>query len=141
MIAGFPLLSLVIWVPILAGLVVLASGGRNATLAKWLALLGSLLGFLVSIPLYIGFDAHHSGMQFTELRPWIETFHINYSLGVDGISVLFILLNSFTTVLVVIAGWRVIEKNVAQFGRFPDYVRLDQWRVRRARRDLVLRVL
>ena len=115
MIAGFPLLSLVIWVPILAGLVVLASGGRNATLAKWLALLGSLLGFLVSIPLYIGFDAHHSGMQFTELRPWIETFHINYSLGVDGISVLFILLNSFTTVLVVIAGWRVIEKNVAQY--------------------------
>ena len=115
MIAGFPLLSLVIWVPILAGLVVLAGGGRNATLAKWLALLGSLLGFLVSIPLYIGFDAHHSGMQFTEWRAWIETFHINYSLGVDGISVLFILLNSFTTVLVVIAGWRVIEKNVAQY--------------------------
>ena len=115
MIAGFPSLSLVIWAPILAGLVVLASGGRNPTLAKWLALLGALLGFLVSIPLYIGFDAHHSGMQFTELRPWIETFHINYSLGVDGISVLFILLNSFTTVLVVIAGWRVIEKNVAQY--------------------------
>ena len=115
MIAGFPLLSLVIWAPILAGLVVLASGDRNAALAKWLALIGSVLGFVISIPLYIGFDLHHSGMQFTELRPWIETFHINYSLGVDGISVLFILLNSFTTVLVVIAGWRVIEKNVAQY--------------------------
>ena len=115
MIAGFPPLSLVIWAPILAGLVVLASGDRNAALAKWLALIGSVLGFVISIPLYIGFDLHHSGMQFTELRPWIETFHINYSLGVDGISVLFILLNSFTTVLVVIAGWRVIEKNVAQY--------------------------
>jgi NADH-quinone oxidoreductase subunit M len=116
MIAGFPPLSLVIWAPIAAGLLVLATGSdRNAALARWLALAGSLVGFAVSIPLYTGFDPLAAGMQFSEMRPWIETFRINYHLGVDGISVLFILLNSFTTVLVVIAGWKVIEKKVAQY--------------------------
>jgi NADH-quinone oxidoreductase subunit M len=116
MIAGFPPLSLVIWVPIAAGLLVLATGAdRNAALARWLALAGSLVGLAVSIPLYTGFDPLAAGMQFSEMRPWIETFRINYHLGVDGISMLFILLNSFTTVLVVIAGWKVIEKKVAQY--------------------------
>jgi NADH-quinone oxidoreductase subunit M len=116
MIAGLPPLSLVIWTPILAGLLVLATGGdRNAAMARVLALIGAVLGLLVSIPLYIGFDSMRVGMQFSEMMPWIETFHINYHLGVDGISMLFILLNSFTTVLVVIAGWQVIEKKVAQY--------------------------
>jgi len=116
MIAGFPLLSLVIWVPILAGLLVLATGSdRNAALARWIALLGAMAGFAVSIPLYTQFEILNSGMQFTEMRPWIETFNVHYHLGVDGISVLFILLTSFTTVLVVMAGWKVIEKNVAQY--------------------------
>ena len=116
MIAGFPLLSLVIWAPIAAGLLVLATGtDRNAALARWLALAGSLVGLAVSLPLYTGFDSLASGMQFSEMRPWIETYRINYHLGVDGISMLFILLNSFTTVLVVIAGWKVIEKKVAQY--------------------------
>ncbi len=113
---GIPQLSLVIWVPILAGVAVLFTGSdRNAALARWLALLGALAGFLVAIPLYTGFDTLNPGMQFTEMHPWIETFNINYHLGVDGLSVLFILLTSFTTVLVVLAGWRVIEKKVAQY--------------------------
>ena len=116
MFAGFPPLSLVIWVPILAGLLVLATGSdRNAALARWIALLGAVAGFVVAIPLYTQFDTLNAGMQFTEMRPWIEAFNVHYHLGVDGISVLFILLTSFTTVLVVLAGWQVIQKNVAQY--------------------------
>ena len=116
MSTSVPLLSLAIWTPILAGLVVLATGGdRTAALARALALVGALAGFLVTIPLYAGFDATSAGMQFVESRPWIEHFNINYHLGVDGISMLFLLLNSFITVLVVIAGWTVIENRVAQY--------------------------
>ncbi|MHB1300299.1 MAG: NADH-quinone oxidoreductase subunit M [Burkholderiales bacterium] len=113
---GFPLLSLVIWLPIAAGIAVLATGGdRNANLARMIALVGSVLGFVVAIPLYTGFNALHGGMQFTEMAPWVERFHVNYHLGVDGISLWLILLNCFTTPLVVIAGWKVIEKKVAQY--------------------------
>ena len=116
MTAGLPLLSLVIWVPIAAGVAVLATGSdRNAGLARILALLGALAGFAVSLPLYTQFDTSQVGMQFVEISPWIETFKVTYHLGVDGISVLFILLTSFTTLLVVIAGWKVIEKRVAQY--------------------------
>jgi len=116
MILGFPLLSLVIWLPIAAGIAVLATGGdRNANLARMIALVGSVLGFVVAIPLYTGFNALHGGMQFTEMAPWVERFHVNYHLGVDGISLWLILLNCFTTPLVVIAGWKVIEKKVAQY--------------------------
>jgi NADH-quinone oxidoreductase subunit M len=116
MFAGLSLLSLVIWVPIAAGVAVLATGGdRNAGLARVLALIGALAGFFVSLPLYTQFDTLQAGMQFVEITPWIETFKITYHLGVDGISVLFILLTSFTTVVVVIAGWKVIEKRVAQY--------------------------
>jgi len=110
------LLSLAIWVPILAGLAVLATGGdRNAATQRALALAGAILGFLVTLPLYAGFDLQSGGMQFVELRPWIERFNVRYHLGVDGISVLFVLLNSFITILVVIAGWTVIEQRVAQY--------------------------
>ena len=116
MLLGFPLLSLAIWVPILFGLLVLATGGdRNAPRARWLALAGALLGFLVTLPLYAQFDISIAGMQFVEMRPWIEHFNAHYHLGVDGISLLFILLNSFMTPLVVIASWRVIESRVAQY--------------------------
>jgi len=116
MFAGLSLLSLVIWVPIAAGVAVLATGSdRNAGLARVLALIGALAGFVISLPLYTQFDTLQAGMQFVEISPWIETFKITYHLGVDGISVLFILLTSFITVLVVIAGWKVIEKRVAQY--------------------------
>ena len=109
-------LSLAIWVPIVAGVVVLATGAdRRASRARVIALAGALIGFLVTIPLVAGFDTATSAMQFVELKPWIERFNVNYHLGVDGISVLFILLNSFITVLVVIAGWEVIRDKVAQY--------------------------
>ena len=109
-------LSLSIWIPIVAGLIVLATGGdRNAREARIVALIGAVLGFLVTIPLVTGFDRATGAMQFVEMAPWIARFHVNYHLGVDGISLLFILLNSFITVLVVIAGWEVIQEKVAQY--------------------------
>jgi NADH-quinone oxidoreductase subunit M len=116
MLAGYPLLSLAVWVPIIAGVLVLATGSdRNAPLARWLALIGSVLGFVVTIPLYTQFDALTANMQFVELARWIPAFNIHYHLGVDGIAMPFILLNSFTTVLVVIAGWQVIQTKPAQY--------------------------
>lgn len=116
MLLGFPLLSLAIWVPIIAGVAVLCTGSdRNAHAARVVALLGSVLGFVVTLPLYFGFDTNASGFQFVELSPWIESFSVNYHLGIDGISLLLILLNSFTTVLVVIAGWQVIQQRAAQY--------------------------
>jgi NADH-quinone oxidoreductase subunit M len=110
------LLSLAIWIPILAGLLVLAAGNdQRAPLQRWIALAGAVLGFLVTIPLYTGFDPQSAAFQFEEKRLWIETFNIHYHLAVDGISVLFVLLNSFITVLVVIAGWGVVESRVGQY--------------------------
>ena len=99
------LLSLAIWVPILAGLLALVAGGiaggdRNAPLVRQIALVGSIAGFLVTLPLYAGFNLQNPGMQFLEHRAWIPHFNVFYTLGVDGISMLFILLNSFTTILV-----------------------------------------
>jgi NADH-quinone oxidoreductase subunit M len=108
-------LSFSIWVPIAAGLIVLAAGDGNRREARVIALLGAIMGFAVTIPLVTGFQTGTSAMQFVELAPWIPRFNVNYHLGVDGISVLFILLNSFVTVLVVIAGWEVIENRVAQY--------------------------
>jgi NADH-quinone oxidoreductase subunit M len=99
MMQGLPLLSLAIWVPIVAGVAVLFTGGdRNAQAARVIALIGAALGFAVTVPLYTGFDLLQTGFQFGELKPWIETFNINYHLGIDGISLLLILLNSFTTI-------------------------------------------
>ncbi|MDC8446037.1 MAG: NADH-quinone oxidoreductase subunit M [Nitrosomonas sp.] len=116
MLFGIPLLSLVIWLPILFGLVVFATGGdRNAQLARWIALAGSTLGFLVAIPLYTGFDPSTSAMQFVEEHAWFERFNVDYHLGVDGISMPLILLNCFITPLVVIAGWQVIQERVSQY--------------------------
>ena len=116
MIFGYPLLSVVIWLPIVFGVLVLATGNdRNAPLARIIALVGAVLGLLVTIPLYTGFDRMTSAMQFVEMKNWITQFNIHYHLGVDGISMLLILLNAFFTVIVVIAGWKVIEKRVAQY--------------------------
>jgi NADH-quinone oxidoreductase subunit M len=116
MLTGLPLLSLAIWIPIAAGALVLATGSdRNAGLARMVALVGAILGFVVTLPLYTGYDPQLSGFQFEQRMPWIESFNVNYHLGIDGISLLLILLNSFTTVLVVIAGWGVIKERVAQY--------------------------
>jgi NADH-quinone oxidoreductase subunit M len=116
MMQGLPLLSLAIWAPIIAGVAVLLTGGdRNAQAARVIALIGALIGFAVTIPLYTGFNLQQGGFQFVEMRTWIDTINANYHLGIDGISLLLILLNSLTTVLVVAAGWQVIESRVSQY--------------------------
>ena len=90
------LLSLAIWLPILAGIVVLATGtDSRAGMARVLALVGALASFLVTLPLFTGFDRLNGGFQFTEFHSWIPALNLNYALGVDGLSVLFIILNLF----------------------------------------------
>ena len=112
----FPLLSLAIWLPIAFGLFVLAFGrDENPALVRSMSLVGSIVSFLVTLPLIQNFDKAAHGMQFVEKAAWIERFNVNYALGVDGISVWFVLLTAFITVVVVIAGWEVIEKRVAQY--------------------------
>jgi NADH-quinone oxidoreductase subunit M len=111
-----PVLSAVIWLPIAFGILVLATGDdRSAPRARMIAMVGAVLGLLVALPLYTGFDISTSEMQFREWHDWVPRFNIHYHLGIDGISMLFILLNSFFTPLVVLAAWQVIEKRVAQY--------------------------
>ena len=111
-----PYLSLSVWVPVVAGLAVLAIGrDRDAGIARWIALAGAIAGFAVTLPLFFHFDTGTSAMQFVERSSWIPRFDIWYHLGVDGISVLFIVLNAFTTVLVVWSAWEVIQTRVAQY--------------------------
>jgi NADH-quinone oxidoreductase subunit M len=110
------LLSVAIWLPIAAGVVLLALGrDQYRDAVRWIALVGAVAGFLVTIPLVTGFDASTAQMQFVERLPWIERFNAHYHLGVDGISVWFVLLTAFITVIVVIAGWEVIEERVNQY--------------------------
>jgi NADH-quinone oxidoreductase subunit M len=117
MLEGIGIISLTIWVPIVAGLLILATGGddRNADGQRTLALLGAALGLGVAVPLWSGFDAGTAAMQFEEAHAWIPALGINYHLGVDGISMPLILLNSFTTLIVVLAGWQVIQNKVGQY--------------------------
>ncbi len=113
---GVGLLSLAIWVPIAAGVLILLTGGdKNADGQRTLALLGSVLGFLVTLPLWTGFDSTSAAMQFVETAQWVPAFNIFYQVGVDGIAMPFILLNSFTTILVVLAGWAVIKERTGQY--------------------------
>ena len=110
------ILSFTIWVPVLAGIAVLASADENNPNAtRWSALLGGLVSFLVSIPLYTRFDFTDGGFQFQEGFSWIPAFNINYHLGADGLAVPLILLTSFTTLIVIISAWEVIQKRVAQY--------------------------
>ena len=110
------LLSIAIWLPIVGGVVVAATGGdANAGRARGLALLFAVLTFVATIPLYLKFNAATAAMQFVEDYAWVDAFSIRYRLGIDGISLLLILLTSFSTVLVVISAWRVIERRVAQY--------------------------
>ena len=109
-------LSLAIWIPIGFGVAILAAGrDRNLDVIRTLALIGSLLGLLVTIPLYTGFDPAIAQLQFVENVPWIERLNANYHLGIDGISIWFVLLTAFMTVIVVLAGWQVIETRVSQY--------------------------
>jgi NADH-quinone oxidoreductase subunit M len=115
MTAELPILSLTIWLPILGAVLVLGSGDRAPNLTKWLALGFAVATFLVSLPLYSGFHLGTAEMQFVERAAWIPAFDVHYHLGVDGISVPLILLTTFMTVLVIIAGWEVIHYRPAQY--------------------------
>ena len=84
MFEGWPLLSVLVWLPIAGGVALLAIGRQSAVLTRWLALVFAALTFLLSLPLWTGFDPH-GGMQFVERVPWIPVFGIEYALGVDGI--------------------------------------------------------
>ena len=107
---GMGWLSAAIWVPIISGVIVLAvCNEQRANLARWLSLLGSVLGFAVTIPLYTGFDTTTAALQFVERMPWIESLGINYALGIDGLAVWMVLLTAFITIVVVVAGWEVIR--------------------------------
>ncbi|QQB35095.1 NADH-quinone oxidoreductase subunit M [Achromobacter deleyi] len=112
----FPWLTLAIFVPIVFGLLVLAVGRDDRPgLTRGLSLVGSIAGFLVTIPLYTGFDSKTAAMQFVEKTSWIEAFNVNYHLGIDGISLWFVLLTAFITIIVVLAGWEVITSRVSQY--------------------------
>ena len=110
------LLSLAIWLPIAFGGVLLAMGrDSQAGVVRALALIGSVVSFLATVPLVTRFDTSTAAMQFVEKAPWIERFNLHYHLGVDGLSVWFVLLTAFITVIVVIAAWEVIQERVAQY--------------------------
>ncbi len=110
------LLSLAIWLPIVSGALLLALGrDEHSHAVRWLALVAALLSFAVTLPLVGHFDNAATGMQFTELVPWIDRFNVKYHLGIDGISLWFVPLTAFITVIVVLAGWEVIHDRVNQY--------------------------
>jgi len=113
---SFPWLSLAIFTPIVFGALVLAVGrDSNPQLARILSLIGAIAGFLVTLPLYTGFDPSTADMQFVERATWIADYGVSYYLGIDGISLWFVLLTAFITIIVVLAGWEVITSRVAQY--------------------------
>ncbi len=115
MFNSLPILSLLIWLPIIGGLLVLAAKKVSFGAARWLALIVSIATLVVSIVLMKGFDGSLYSMQFYEYIPWIEAFNINYALGVDGIAVPLILLTTVITVLVIIAGWEIEKQRIAEY--------------------------
>ena len=111
-----PYLSLSIWLPILFGMIVLAVGrDKNAGFVRLLSLVGAVVSFLPTLPLIMNFDSAAHGMQFYESAAWIERFNVFYKLGVDGLSLWFIPLTAFISIIVVLAAWQVIEERVAQY--------------------------
>lgn len=116
MIFHLPILSLLIWLPVIGGILVLFTGGdERANYARSIALIFSLINLGLCIPFYLGFDFTTYAMQFQERVEWIPAYKIYYSLGVDGISVPLIILTVFTTLLVVLSSWRTVHKKVAQY--------------------------
>ena len=115
--SGFPILSALVWLPIAAGITVLALGSSEAGArrGKLVSLVASTVVFILSLPLYFGFDATTAEMQFVERVSWIERFNVYYHLGLDGISLPLVLLTTLLTPLVVLAGWRVIKLRPAQY--------------------------
>jgi len=112
---SLPILSLLIWTPILGGVWVLYVGDRQEDTVKLFSFIVSILVFIISVYAYIQFDNSTSQFQFIEFREWIPVFNINYHLGVDGIAFPLILLTTFTTMLVILSAWEVIEVRISQF--------------------------
>ncbi|HEV7833691.1 MAG TPA: NADH-quinone oxidoreductase subunit M [Caballeronia sp.] len=113
---SLPILSLAIWLPIIVGILVLAIGNdSNPGPSRWLALIGSILGLVVTIPLITGFDNSSAALQFEEKAVWIDRFNISYHLGVDGLSMWFVVLTALITVITIISAWEVITVRVAQY--------------------------
>ncbi|MCP4697441.1 MAG: NADH-quinone oxidoreductase subunit M [Gammaproteobacteria bacterium] len=116
MFAELPLLSVIIWLPIIGGIWVLLAGrGDDSPAVRPVAFIVTLLTFLLSLHLYFGFDKSTHAMQFVEKSPWIEAYNINYHLGIDGFSMPLILLTTFMSVLVVMAGWKVIQFKASHY--------------------------
>ena len=109
------LLSILIWLPIVAGVLVLLLGERNIVAGRWLALLATIATLVLSLPLVTHFDTSTAAFQFVENVPWIPRFEAYYALGLDGISLPLVVLTAFITIFVVIAGWTVIEVRPAQY--------------------------
>ena len=110
------ILSLAIWIPVAFGILLLVAGRQqHAGIARWVALIGSVISFLVTLPLMTDFDTTTAAMQFVEKASWIERFNVFYHLGVDGISMWFVPLTAFITIIVVLAGWEVIEDRPHQY--------------------------
>src|SRR5690625_4910472 len=118
MFEGWPLLSVLVWLPIAGGVTLLAIGKRSAVLTRWLALLFAAVTFLLSLSLWTGFDPH-GGMQFVERVLWIPAFGIEYALGVDGVAMPLIILTAFSILVVVVSGWDTIsDKPWAYYASF-----------------------
>jgi len=115
MFADLPILSLTIWLPIIGGMLVLASGNQAANASRWTALSVAVLTFVVSLALWSGFDPATADMQFVERSSWIALFKIEYYLGVDGISMPLIILTTFISIFVIVAGWEVIKYKPASY--------------------------
>ena len=116
MIAQFPILSILIWLPVIGGMLVLATGGdQHAKRARIIALLTAILGLLACIPLYQGFNLDTAAMQFQERALWIGAYGIHYALGIDGIALALIILTNFTTLIVILSSWHAIQRRVAQY--------------------------
>ena len=110
------LLSIAIWLPIVFGMVLVAMGRDDQVRnVRWVALIGSIVSFVATIPLYVGFKLDSSAMQYVEKVSWIERFNVSYHLGVDGISLWFVLLTAFINVIVVIASWESISDRINQY--------------------------
>ena len=115
MLSSYPILSTLVWLPIIGGLLVLFAGRNNPSVAKWLSLAVAGLTFILSIPLWLNFDTTTAAMQFEEKVPWIPMFNIYYHLAVDGLSMPLVLLTTFTQVLVIASAWDVIKDRVEQY--------------------------
>ena len=116
--AGFPLLSLITWLPLLGGVIILSLRGEEALVAanaRWAALWTSLIVFALSLLLWSEFDPSEAGFQFVENVPWLPEFGVGYRMGVDGISVLFVLLSTLLTPICILSSWDAVKKNVREY--------------------------